>query len=145
MAKSSKVTFGLTIKSADIVPGGMNRSLSHTATASDDTSEFGKMTVGTSYERVDKSTIADRAYVYIKNTSSTSTVVIYVAMSELSNASTNSHAVGTHNGPRYAEIAVGEFMLLPFKDLDGTDSTTKGIHVKGSSAGEIEYLIFEMD
>lgn len=145
MAKSSKVNFSLSITSSDIVPGGVNRSVSNTVTASDDTSEFGKMTVGTSYERVDKSTIADRAMVYIKNTSSTSTVVIYVAMSELSNASTNSHAVGTHNGPRYAELAVGDFMLLPFKDLDGTDSTTKGVHVKGSAAGEIEYLVFEMD
>ena len=145
MAKSSKVNFTLSITSSDIVPGGVKRSVSNTVTASDDTSEFGKMTIGTSYERVDKSTIADRAMVYIKNTSSTSTVVVYVAMSELSNASTNSHAVGTHNGPRYAELAVGDFMLLPFKDLDGTDSTTKGVHVKGSAAGEIEYLVFEMD
>ena len=145
MAKSSKVTMSLTMRSSDIVPTGLERSVSMTVTATDDTSEFGKMTVGTTYERVDKSTIADRAYVYIKNTSSTSTVVIYVAMSELSNASTNGHVAGSHNGPRYAEIAVGEFMLLPFKDLDGTDSTTKGVHVKGSAAGEIEYLIFEMD
>tara|TARA_R110002012_G_scaffold257337_1_gene437570 strand:- start:547 stop:984 length:438 start_codon:yes stop_codon:yes gene_type:complete len=145
MAKSSKVGFTLTIKSADIVPTGLNRSVSTTVTATDDTSEFGKMVITDSYQRIDKQTIADRAMVYIKNISSTSTVAVYVAMSELSNATTNGHVAGTHNGPRYAEIAVGEFMLLPFKDLDGTDSTTKGVHVKGSAAGEIEYLIFELD
>ena len=142
MAKSSKVTFGLTIKSADIIPGGMNRSLSHTATASDDTSDYGKMAITTSYARIDKSAIADRAYVFVKNTSSTSTVIVYLALDENSGGGTSA---GNHKGPRFVELAVGEFALLPFKDLDGSGSTDSGIHVKGSAAGEIEYLIFELD
>ena len=142
MAKSSKVTMSLTMRSSDIIPTGLERSVSMTVTATDDTAEFGKMAVTTTKERVDKSQIGDRAYVYIKNTSSTSTYVINLSMSETSDGGTSA---GNHKGPRFAELAVGEFALLPFKDLDGSGSTDSGIHVKSSAAGEIEYLIFELD
>jgi hypothetical protein len=142
MAKSSKVTMSLTMRSSDIIPTGLDRSVSMTLTASDDTSEFGKMVIGTSYEQLDKSAIADRAYVYIKNTSSTSTVVISIAMDESSDGGTSA---GNHKGPIFSQLAVGEFALLPYKDVGAQASSDLGIHVKGSAAGEIEYLIFELD
>jgi len=144
MAKSSKVTMSLTMRSSDIVPTGLERSVSMTVTATDDTSEFGKMVTTTSNQRIDKNTIADRAYVYVKNISSTSTVVVYLGL-DLNSNSANAYTAGIHNGPRFAELAVGEFALIPFKDLDGTSPTDSGIHVKSSDAGEIEYLIFELD
>lgn len=145
MAKSSKVTMSLTMRSSDIVPTGLERSVSMTVTATDDTSEFGKMAVDATNQRIDKNTIADRAYVYVKNTSSTSTVVVYLGL-DLNSNSDEAYTAGIHNGPRFAELAVGEFALIPFKDKDGTSPTDKGIHVRTESgAGEIEYLIFELD
>ena len=148
MAKSSKVNLSLTIKSADIVPTGLNRSISMTATASDDTSEFGKMVTSASVdtrERITKSATADRLMLYVKNISSTSTTKVFLSMDVLSNASTNSHANYTHNGPVFCERAVGEFICIPFKDYHGTDSTSKGVFVSGDAAGEIEYMYFELD
>ena len=107
MAKSSKVGFTLTIKSADIVPSGVSLTTSTTVTATDDTSEFGKMAVTTSNQRIDKTAISDRAMVYVKNISSTSTVVVYLGL-DLNSNSANAYSAGVHNGPRFAELKVGE-------------------------------------
>ena len=143
MAKSSKVNFSLTIKSADIIPTGINRSVSTTVTATDDTSEFGKMAVTTTKERLDKGQIADRAYIYVKNTSATSTYVINLSMSETSDGGTSA---GNHKGPVFAQLAVGEFALLPFKDVGAQASSDDGFYVQAvGGTGEIEYLIFELD
>jgi len=143
MAKSSKVTMSLTMRSSDIIPTGLERSVSMTVTATDDTAEFGKMAVTTTKERVDKSQIGDRAYVYIKNTSSTSTYVINLSMSETSDGGTSA---GNHKGPVFAQLAVGEFALLPFKDVGAQASSDDGIYVQAvGGTGEIEYLIFELD
>jgi len=143
MAKSSKVTMSLTMRSSDIIPTGLERSVSMTLTAADDTAEFGKMVVTTTKERVDKSQIGDRAYVYVKNISSTSTYVINLSMSETSDGGTSA---GNHKGPVFAQLAVGEFALLPFKDVGAQASSDDGIYVQAvGGTGEIEYLIFELD
>ena len=143
MAKSSKVTMSLTMRSSDIIPTGLERSVSMTVTATDDTAEFGKMVVTTTKERVDKSQIGDRAYVYVKNISSTSTYVINLSMSETSDGGTSA---GNHKGPVFAQLAVGEFALLPFKDVGAQASSDDGIYVQAvGGTGEIEYLIFELD
>ena len=143
MAKSSKVTMSLTMRSSDLIPTGLERSVSMTLTAADDTAEFGKMVVTTTKERVDKSQIGDRAYVYVKNISSTSTYVINLSMSETSDGGTSA---GNHKGPVFAQLAVGEFALLPFKDVGAQASSDDGIYVQAvGGTGEIEYLIFELD
>ena len=143
MAKSSKVTMSLTMRSSDIIPTGLERSVSMTVTATDDTAEFGKMVVTTTKERVDKSQIGDRAYVYVKNISSTSTYVINLSMSETSDGGTSA---GNHKGPVFAQLAVGEFALLPFKDVGAQASSDDGFYVQAvGGTGEIEYLIFELD
>ena len=145
MGKSSQVKATVTIQSSNIIPVGVNLQAAMTVTASDDTSEFGKMVTSTAYERITKSATADRLFTYVKNVSSTSTVIVYLSMDILSNSSTNSHADHTHNGPRFIELAVGEWVCMPYHDKDGTDTTSKGIFVSSSAAGEIEYLVCEMD
>ena len=148
MAKSSKVTMALSIRSSNIIPMGINRTVSSTVTASDDTSEFGRMVTSGSVntrERITKSATADRLMLYVKNTSATSTTKVWLSMDVLSNATDNSHADYTHNGPIFCELAVGEFVCMPFMDYHGTNSTSKGVFVSSDAAGEIEYLVFELD
>ena len=148
MAKSSKVTMTLNIKSSNIIPMGIKRSVSSTVTASDDTSEFGRMVTSGAVktrERITKSATNDRLMLYVKNTSSTSTTKVWLSMDVLSNSSTSGHADYTHNGPIFCELAVGEFVCMPFMDYHGTDTTSKGVFVSSDAAGEIEYLVFELD
>ena len=53
---------------------------------------------------------------------------------------------GNHKGPVFAQLAVGEFALLPFKDVGAQASSDDGFYVQAvGGTGEIEYLIFELD